>query len=297
MNTAISNLKRRAGVVALSVTLTVGLQVAHATGAKSASADAGAASTSALAYAAQGGGALYKAEGAKLFRSADNGKSWTSVTLPAQAQSGKITSIKQAAGKDVLYVAGPGLGVLRSDNGGQSWSAVDAGLPSKDVTTLATHSTIADTLIAVVADEGIYRSEDAGKNWKMMDKGPRGKIRRLIHTNMEGSMQTGWLFAATDKGVYRSMDCFCGFRKAGELPDSISTVTYDPKQPAQVFAASGEKVFVSENGGQEWQAVAAPGGETSVLVHTPEGKLLALLGNGKLMESENDGKSWQPVKG
>src|SRR3546814_15414001 len=75
---------------------------------------------------------------------------------------------------------------------------------------------VPDTVYAVVAEQGIYRSEDGGAGWRMMDKGPEAEIQRIIHSNLEGSMQSGWLFAATDRGVYRSMDCFCGWRNAGD---------------------------------------------------------------------------------
>lgn len=278
----------------------VGLSLALVLGAPSALAEKPAAAgpvaaMGALAYASDGEGALYRSDGQTLYRSTNDGQNWTALALPAQAQAGTITSIKAAAGKTTLYVAGPGAGVLRSDDGGKSWSALE-GLPSKQITTFATHSTLPDTLYAVVADEGIFRSEDAGKHWKLMDKGPRATIRRLIHTNMEGSMQTGWLFAATDKGVYRSMDCFCGFRRAGDLAAHISAVTYDPKQPAQVFVSKGTQVFVSENGGEAWQPVNSPG-EATALLHTPGGKLLALLRGGQLMESADDGKRWKQIDG
>src|SRR3546814_7687084 len=91
----------------------------------------------------------------------------------------------------------------------KSWSHVDRGLPSRDVIAFAAHSAVPDTVYAVVAEQGIYRSEDGGAGWRMMDKGPEAEIQRIIHSNLEGSMQSGWLFAATDRGVYRSMDCFC----------------------------------------------------------------------------------------
>jgi photosystem II stability/assembly factor-like uncharacterized protein len=110
---------------------------------------------------------------------------------------------------------------------------------------------------------------------------------------MEGSMQSGWLFAATDKGVYRAMDCFCGFRLAGSLPGPVSTVTYDPNQPKELYAAIGKDVFSTANGGEDWQKAASPGGEVGALTYSPSGVLYALLADGRLVRSQDKGRRWE----
>jgi hypothetical protein len=74
---------------------------------------------------------------------------------------------------------------MRSDDGGANWQEINSGLPSRDVTALALHSFQRETLFAWLKDEGIYRTEDGG-----------------------GSMNTGWLYAATPSGAYLSIDCF-----------------------------------------------------------------------------------------
>lgn len=108
-----------------------------------------------------------------------------------------------------LYIYGTGIGVLRSDDGGQGWQAVTAGLPSDDVGALAMHSNKRDTLFAWIEGQGVFRTEDGGEQWEMMDKGPDSSaVRALTHSPLEGSMNTGWLYAATPEGVYLSMDCF-----------------------------------------------------------------------------------------
>ena len=238
--------------------------------------------------------ALYRSDGRALYRRSMAGREWTKVSLTALPDGSRIAAISVSAGEQSqLYLAGPGLGVLKSVDAGKSWSHIDQGLPSREVIAFAAHSTAPDTLFAVVAGEGIYRSEDGSVRWRMVDKGPDAKVRRFIHSNLEGSMQSGWLFAATDKGAYRSMDCFCGWRPAGSLPGPVAAVTYDPNRPKELYAAVGEQLYRTVNGGEEWEAAGSPGTEITALAHSRSGVLYALLADGRVVHRSRMSKRWQ----
>ena len=136
------------------------------------------------------------------------GSSWEQVNLPrGSSLSAVVVNPDQPAR---VYVSGLDLGVMRSDDGGSSWTEINAGLPSPDITALALHSFQRETLYAWVKDEGIYRTEDGGESWKRVpDQGPPDKnVHGLTHSTLPGSMNTGWLYAATPSGAYLSMDCF-----------------------------------------------------------------------------------------
>jgi photosystem II stability/assembly factor-like uncharacterized protein len=240
--------------------------------------------------------ALFKAYSSALYRSGDGGQEWEPIPLPAAAARGRIASVAASAHrKNVLYVAGPGFGVLRSENGGRNWVAVNTGLPSNNVVALAHHADQSDTIYAYLSGKGIFRSEDAGAHWRLMDAGPRERISQLIHSNMPGSMQTGWFFAATAKGVNRSMDCFCGWRDAGGLARTITAIAYDPQQPKQVYAATATGLVGSSDGGEQWTALNAPGSGISALAVTPAGDLYAAVDKGELFRSADRGKTWQRI--
>lgn len=240
-------------------------------------------------------GTLLEATAEGLYRSADEGRTWNAVAVPS-ASRGRIAAVASSAkGGDALYVAGPGIGVQRSSDGGRKWTARNKGLPSTEVVALATHAEQPETVYAYVAKRGIYRSEDAGGHWKLMDAGPRDAVQRLIHSNMPGSMQTGWFFAATARGVSRSMDCFCGWRDAGQLARPIRAVAYDPREPQHVYAAADDGLYLSANGGEAWQRITAPAPEISALVVTPSGALYASIASGILFRSTDGARSWAPV--
>lgn len=243
-----------------------------------------------------GSNALFKAYSRMLYRSGNDGRDWAPIALPKTIERGRIISVSISAhGQRALYVAGPGVGVLRSADGGRSWIAINRGLPSREIAALSTHADQPATLYVFVTGHGIFRSEDAGGRWRLMDAGPRAKVLQLVHSNMPESMQTGWLFAATATGVGRSMDCFCGWRDAGALGRAVSAVAYDPQQPRRVYAAAEDSLFLSIDGGEQWSWLQSPGHTITALLATPAGILYAAVGEGELFRSADHGSTWRQV--
>lgn len=153
---------------------------------------------------------LLKTDAAGLFRLPADGTAWEAVQMPATRHAGLTGVAINPDDPNELYVSGLGVGVLRSADGGRSWGAVNDGLASTDVTTLAMHSFRYATLYVWLKDIGIFRTEDSGAHWaRMPDQGPPDTdVRGLAHSNLPGSMNTGWLYASTPSGAYLSMDCF-----------------------------------------------------------------------------------------
>jgi photosystem II stability/assembly factor-like uncharacterized protein len=248
-----------------------------------------------LALAAGADGSLFlKSDETGLFRSADEGKTWQQ--LPLQLADGaSLTSVVAASGNaGVYYAAGREVGLMVSRDGGDTWASVEGNLPNTDIAALAAHSTQPDTLYGYLPESGIYRSKDAGETWKLMDKGPEG-INQLIHTDMAGSMETGWLYAATDLGVRISMDCFCLWREASGIADATAAVAVNPQRAEELYAAAGKQLYRSVNGGQEWQvASSAPEAITALLV-TGEGSVVAGTAGGRLFVLSFGADAWKQL--
>lgn len=242
-----------------------------------------------------GGGMLMKAYAGALYRRDSSGSDWQLVALPDTIKHGRIAAISIAAKGRTLYVAGPGIGVLRSVDGGRSWVARNEGLPTREVVALSSHAEQVQTVYVYATGHGMFRSQDAGDHWRLMDAGPREKVIQFVHSNMPGSMETGWLFAATAKGVSRSMDCFCGWRDAGALARGVNAVAYDPKETKRVYAATSEALFVSADGGEHWSQAQRPGVNVTAIVVTADGVVYAASDHGELLMSADHGSSWRHV--
>lgn len=235
---------------------------------------------------------LLKAYAHALYRSTDQGKNWQKIAIAA-LKDGQISSFAVSpAGKGIMYIAGIGVGVKRSDDGGKSWADRSGGLASRDVIAVAAHTTQPDTAYAVVKDGGIYRGQDGGQSWRLMDRTSQEGLRELIHSNMAGSMQTGWLFAATSKGVRRAMDCFCLWQTAGKLGGQAYAVTYDPRKPKHLYAATEKGLFSSPDGGEDWTRMKTPTSDIVALAFSRSGALFAINATGDLYDSTDGGTTW-----
>jgi photosystem II stability/assembly factor-like uncharacterized protein len=288
MMTRLSAFTRAFGLAALSMTILFGAGALRA-----AQADQQLGTPIALAYD-PGTKTLLKADANILYRSGDGGQNWQKIAVPSP-EDGTIAAVATSfAAAGVMYVVGPGLGVVRTDDGGKTWVERTEGLPSRDVISVTAHTTQPETVYAVVRDEGIYRSQDAGKIWRMMDRGPRDGLVQLIHSDMAGSMQTGWLFAATSNGVRRIMDCFCLWQDAGGLASKVRSIAYEPKQQEHLYAATEKGLFGSTDGGENWTGMTSPISEAVALAFAPSGTLFVINTDGRLFRSMDRGATWIP---
>ncbi len=68
----------------------------------------------------------------ELYRRDDDGRRRDRVPLPPDINKGRVTALAAAAKRaGVWYLAGPGVGVLRTEDGGRNWQARNAGLPGR----------------------------------------------------------------------------------------------------------------------------------------------------------------------
>jgi photosystem II stability/assembly factor-like uncharacterized protein len=106
----------------------------------------------------------------------------------------------------IVYAATGNHGLLKSLDGGESWKALNQGLPSvPTMLSVATHPQDPNLVFLGLAFGGLYRSLDGGANWtpSMDGLNPEATISSLLFdpTNPQ-VMYTADLFS----GVYRSTD-------------------------------------------------------------------------------------------
>jgi photosystem II stability/assembly factor-like uncharacterized protein len=66
-----------------------------------------------------------------------------------------------------VYAAGP-VGVFRSDDAGQSWAAVDEGLPQEPLA-VTLNPAEPKTVFVVLGDNSVWRSTDGATSWQAVE--------------------------------------------------------------------------------------------------------------------------------
>ena len=151
-----------------------------------------------------------------------------------------------------------GGGVFRSNDSGDSWSAVNTGLPPYvGVRMLVIDPGTPSTLYAGSEyGDGVFKSTDSGASWTAITNMNVWELAIDPHT-------PSTLYAGTDGyGVFQSTDSGASWRAVNTgLPGPgpiVQAVAIDPQTPSTLYAGiGGEGVFQSTNGGGSWTAINA----------------------------------------
>ncbi len=209
-----------------------------------------------------------------VFRTGDGGQTWQRV-LSRNADTGAIDLALQPGDPDVVYAAlwqtrrtpwniyppseGPGSGLFKSTDGGDTWSQLGGGLPADPGRIgVAVAPSRPQRVYAIVdADAGgLYRSDDAGASWTRISDDERIWGR-------------GWYFGAVtvdptnpdvvyvcNTGIYRSEDGGGTFVPYKSSPggDDYHEMWIDPRDPARQALAVDQGAVVTVDGGRTWSS-------------------------------------------
>ncbi len=188
-----------------------------------------------------------------------------------------------------LYAGTQCSGVLKSLDGGDSWSAVNTGLADRYINALAINPATPATLYAGSWYGGVYRSLNGGSSWSAVNTGLGSTtvltlaINPVTPTTVYAGIYNG--------GVYRSLNGGGSWGDGNLWPRSVSALAIDPTTPTTVYA-DGSGVFKSTDGAVSWQAVDFPG----LPVFDPATPTtLYAAGAGGVFKSRDAGGSWRAV--
>ena len=265
-------------------------------------------------------GTFDKAKGA-VYRTTDAGQSWTQIWLgdslvryvwidPSDTRRIRISTgifDRESANSDWQTDQHGGVGVVRSDDGGENWSVSneDNGLGGRYVPSLFQSPADSSLYLAAVTvpaeTSGVYVSRDGGASWQasLLDSDFRFQTVEIVASNpdlwyaggnpIDGSM-AGYFWRSENAG--ESWE-----RHAIDLPGWDSGVSIDivvhPENPDTVFINNyGGGNVVSYDGGRTW--ANASQGYTGTLVYsfaaTPSGE--QVFGGGDLGTFSFGGSEW-----
>jgi len=223
------------------------------------------------AFVAAGGSLWGPSEDRGVFRTRDGGESWDKV-LHIDTDTGVTDMVMDPDDPDTVIAAtyqrrrtaccfiggGPGSGIYRTRNGGDSWTQLTAGLPGGDLGRigLAVYQRDGSLIIATVEasapDGGIYRSSDGGDSWdKINDLNPRPMYFSQIRIDPNDARRVyvlaGGLLISDDGGV-----TFRPSEAAGIHPD-LHAMWIDPDNSDTVLLGHDGGVLMSADGATTWR--------------------------------------------
>jgi len=252
-------------------------------------------------------------------RTGDTGRSWDDCALPEPAVFSLAVSADGA-----VYAGTEPSRLFRSDDGGQSWRALDAllDLPSRPtwsfpprpwtshVRWIAPSPHEPAVLLVGIELGGLMRSTDGGKSWEDHRPGAQPDVHSLAwHPHASGRA-----YEAGGGGSAFSVDAGESWQPADEGRDRNYTwsVAVDPDDPDCWYVSASTGPFAAHGGRdpqarifrrreeEPWQPLG--GGLPEPLHAMPyalvatDGRLFAGLADGQLWESRDRGDTWAAAR-
>ena len=221
-------------------------------------------------------GPLWAAGGERgLFKSSDGGATWTLV-LGVDENTG-ITDIEfNPVNPDVIYAAayerrrhiwglmagGPGGGIYKSTDAGESWQRKDSGLPAGDVgkiglaVTAANPALVYATIEADDENKGFYRSADQGESWAKKNSYVSGGTGPHYYMELTASPQTADLVFQMDVFMRVTRDGGEHFKILGtgrEKHSDNHALWIDPQDDLHLLAGTDAGLYESFDQGTTWR--------------------------------------------
>jgi photosystem II stability/assembly factor-like uncharacterized protein len=268
-------------------------------------------------------GTLYaaSASGDGTFKSTSYGDAWTRLDAGHLARSPASDLIVDPGHPDTLYQAMHDAGVLRSDDGGASWSSAWSDFRFSSIYALVAASSISTTLYANQSGFGLFRSDDSGNTWSFLSGPGTGTTSALaVHPDDADFILSGDSRKPfeTSAGLGRSKDGGRSWDSPLQVPDAvgITSVAFDPRvepyfprgeqpaDPTRLYAASvGSRgiFWYSNDAGDSWKVLNDD--LNFIVVHTlvipPHQTAVAyasLWGAGN-WRTDDGGQSWHRLPG
>ncbi|HEY4024889.1 MAG TPA: glycosyl hydrolase, partial [Candidatus Dormibacteraeota bacterium] len=226
-----------------------------------------------LVYVAALGHAHGPNEERGVYRSQDGGRSWQLV-LHRGPDAGAVDLVIDPHNPRVLYATfwetrrlpwrldsgGPGSGLWRSTDGGDTWTDISRrpGLPEGVLGRIGVAASPARTgrLWAIVeAEDGaVFRSDDHGEHWERLSEQPELRWRAWYYQHIFADpvdADTVWVL---DLDVWRSIDGGRAFTSVPVPHGDAHDLWFDSADPRRLILGSDGGANVSYDGGISWSS-------------------------------------------
>jgi len=237
-----------------------------------------------------------------VFRSNDGGDSWTAIG-PEETQVLSIAVDPEDT--EVIYI-GTNSTVMKTENGGEDWEAINEGLPGASFAVLEMDPSDSRVLYAGNNGRGVFKTENGGERWQAKNSaGLNDPAAKQIFSLAVHPSDSSVVYLGTNGTVYESSNGGSTwsptiFTQVGP----VRAIAIDPVNPEVVYAsgfnqAVGDIVGKTEKDGQGniiWRALPI-GGSVADLSIDPQNHttVYAATFEDGVFKSRDQGASWQQI--
>ncbi len=205
-----------------------------------------------------------------IYRTMDGGATWQRV-LSVDDKTGGIDVVFDPQNPNTLFAAmwqvyrtpwslnsgGPGSGLFRSTDGGNTWKRLEGhGLPEGVLGRIGVSVSGADgsrVYALIEAKEGgIYRSEDGGDTWSRVNDDERYRQRAWYFTHIFADPKALDTVYVLNTGLFRSVDGGKSFSLLPAPHGDHHGLWIDPADPKRIINSNDGGTTISVDGGNTW---------------------------------------------
>src|SRR5262245_31241521 len=211
-----------------------------------------------------------------VYRSKDGGGTWERILYRSDV-AGAIDLTMDPSNPRLLFASiwearrnfwnissgGPGSGLFRSTDGGDSWEEISTkpGLPDGmlgkiGVSVSPARSGRVWALVEAVGDKtGLYRSDDFGMRWTMVSPNRDLMHRPWYYTHVFADPGHGDTVYVTNLQMWKSTDGGTTFNEVTTRHGDNHDLWIDPKDPTRMIEGNDGGAHVSFNSGASWSTI------------------------------------------
>jgi photosystem II stability/assembly factor-like uncharacterized protein len=209
---------------------------------------------------------VYAAIENKLLKTEDCSRTWTVTYLDARLDKQTTAVAVDFYNPQIVWVANNSGDVLRSTDGGASWTNVRSF--ENPVLRIALNPTDSRRVYVGLKTAGVWRTDDGGQNWTDL-----GELYKDFSGALEfydiaiGVSDANTVIIATKYGLIRTTDGGATWDDIELLTPPGTTLIYsvaiDPKDAASIYYGTSTTFYRSPNGGVNWVPKKLPTGRTA----------------------------------
>ncbi len=204
-----------------------------------------------------------------VYRSTNGGLTWTKVLFVSD-RAGAVDLAMDASNPRVLYAAiwqverkpwtmvsgGPGSGLYKTSDGGNTWVELTEGLPEgvKGRIAVAVSPAAPSRVWALVEHDegGLFRSDDGGRKFRRVSAERELRQRAWYYTHLEADPQGADTVYVLNVMFWRSNDGGASFRPIRTPHGDNHALWINPLYPEIMIEGNDGGANISFNGGRSW---------------------------------------------